>query len=132
MKARCDNVNHPSYHNYGGRGIAYTPEWSDFARFAKDVGEPPNSNLTLDRIDNNGNYTPENVRWASRATQARNTRQNVWVAIGGVTKCLYDWCDEYGISAAAVYSRMNRKHMDIVTAITVEKSERFRESLGEV
>lgn len=127
MKARCDNPKHPSYHNYGGRGISYTPAWADFECFAQDVGEPENALLTLDRINNDGNYEPKNVRWASRSTQSRNTRQNVWVAIGDTTKCLYDWCEEYGISAAAVYSRMNRKHMDVVEAITAEKADRFRE-----
>ena len=126
MKARCDNSNSPAYKNYGARGIGYCPAWSDFSVFAKDVGEPPTEHHTLDRIDNDGNYEPGNTRWALRNVQARNTRQNVWVDIGGETKCLYDWCKQFDISAAAVYSRMNRKSMDIVTAITTEKAERFK------
>lgn len=126
MKARCDNPAIPSYKNYGGRGITYCPEWADFSTFAKDVGEPPTDKHTLDRIDNDGNYDSENTRWVLRDVQSRNTRQNVWVVIGDETKCLYDWCEQFGISAASVYSRMKRKGMDIVAAITTEKAERFR------
>lgn len=129
MKARCDNPHNPAYKNYGARGIGYCSAWSEFSAFARDVGEPPTEYHTLDRIDNEGNYEPGNTRWALRSVQARNTRQNVWVAIGGETKCLYDWCKQYGISAASVYARLRRKNMDVVTAITAEKAPRFRDEV---
>jgi len=124
MKARCDNQNYTQYKDYGGRGICYQHSWKDFEIFAKDVGEPPSNEHTLDRIDNSKNYTKENIRWALRGIQARNTRQNIWVEIGGKTKCLHDWCDEYKISAGSVYRRLG-KGMSIEDAITQPKAKRF-------
>lgn len=129
IKQRCRNKNHPSYKNYGGRGIDYDPAWESFEVFSADVGEPPSNNYSLDRIDNSKGYSKENVRWATRATQSRNTRQNVWVEIDGETKCLYDWCDEFGISAGSVYRRTNLGE-DLVSAITRPKVARFRTNSG--
>jgi hypothetical protein len=117
MKARCDNKAHKFYKNYGGRGISYAPAWAVFENFAKDVGEPPSNKHTLDRINNNGNYCKENVRWADRHTQARNSRANIWVTIDGVKKCLYDWCAEYGVVPSTVYRRL-AKGVSIEAAIT--------------
>jgi hypothetical protein len=93
--------------------------------FAKDVGEPPTKTATLDRIDNNKNYSPENVRWAERDVQARNTRQNVNVSIDGIEKCLHDWCDHYGIAPGSVYRRLATGE-SMVSAITRPKAKRFR------
>lgn len=61
MKDRCLNSNHPKYHRYGGRGIKLFPEWLTFEGFIKDVGLPPSSDLTLERMDNDGDYEPNNV-----------------------------------------------------------------------
>jgi hypothetical protein len=124
MKARCNNQQNPAYQNYGGRGIKVSPSWQVFENFARDVGDPPSPKHTLDRIDNNGDYEPSNVRWASRYVQSRNNRNNVFVTIDGITKCLYDWCNEYGISAGAVYRRLS-KGEDVVSSITRPKSQRF-------
>ena len=73
MKDRCDNPNHKAYHNYGGRGVTVCPQWYDFNTFARDVGPAPRG-LTLDRINNSGNYEPGNVRWTTPQVQARNSR----------------------------------------------------------
>jgi hypothetical protein len=125
MKARCDNKSHAQYSDYGGRGIKYQPSWEKFEVFASDVGEPPDDKYTLDRIDNNGNYEKNNVRWASRHTQARNKRKNVWVTIEGCTMCVHDWCKKYNITLAAVGLRM-AKGMSIEDAITAPKAKRFQ------
>ena len=125
LRQRCRNPNHPAYKNYGGRGISYDPRWDDFHVFCADVGSPPTKDHTLDRVDNSGGYFADNVRWASRSVQSRNTRQNIFVEIDGVLKCLYDWCDDYGIAAASVYRRLH-KGEDVVSAITRPKAPRFR------
>jgi hypothetical protein len=75
IKARCGNPNSPAWHNYGGRGITVCDRWRDsFEAFYADVGDPPGSDLSLDRIDNDGNYEPGNVRWATKSQQIKNSR----------------------------------------------------------
>ena len=124
MKARCDNKKHPQYHDYGGRGISYTCAWSDFAVFLADVGEKPYPEATLDRINNDGDYAPENTRWADRHTQRVNSRQITEVTIGTTTRRIMEWCEEYNISIGAVHRRI-KKGMSMVDAITTPKAKRF-------
>ena len=97
MKHRCNNKNEIGYKNYGGRGITYQPSWEDFQNFYEDMylsyckhaeqfGE---NNTSIDRINNNGNYTKENCHWATRVEQANNTRQNRVVAGTNMTATQY-------------------------------------------
>lgn len=75
MKQRCFNQNNPSYPDYGGRGITVSPLWiDDFIQFYNDVGARPGLDYSLDRINNDGNYEPDNVRWATVSEQAKNKR----------------------------------------------------------
>jgi len=107
MIQRCTNSNHKSYKNYGGRGICICKAWLKFENFLKDMGEKPDG-LTLDRIDNNGDYCKENCRWATRQQQNTNYRRNRMITINNQTKCITEWCDIFGLNRQTVYGRLRR------------------------
>lgn len=99
IKNRCFNKRTPDYNKYGGRGITLHKEWLDdfmlFYEYIKqELGERPSNNHTLDRIDNDGNYEPGNIRWADKITQARNrrVRKDSKSGVSGVTWCKRDSC----------------------------------------
>lgn len=93
MLDRCRNTNHPAYPRYGGRGIKVCDQWSNsFPNFLEDMGERPSLSHTLDRIDNDGNYEPENCRWATKKEQANNRRKNVTLNVGGTVLTVSEFC----------------------------------------
>lgn len=106
IKQRCLNPNTTHYHRYGGRGITMHPEWvEDFVKFLSDVGEPAERGMTLDRIDNDGNYEPGNVRWVGRKEQANNRSSNVVVEYDGKSMNLKQWAEHLGWKYGLIASR---------------------------
>lgn len=102
---RCLNPKDNSYPLYGGRGINVDPSWvKSFEAFLNSVGKAPSPMHSLDRINNNGNYEPGNVRWATRYEQSRNTRRNI--VVDGM--CLKDICSLKSISYEAAQARIRR------------------------
>ncbi len=110
MRTRCSNPSRKEYALYGGRGITVCDRWSVFSAFAADMGEPPSPRHSIDRIDNDGNYEPENCRWALPKLQRRNSRRIVQIAVGQTAVCLTNWCKAHGITYSAAHSRLQRKY----------------------
>jgi hypothetical protein len=114
MKQRCYYPKHKSYDAYGGRGISICPHWRDnFENFLADMGEAPSIKHQIDRIDNDGDYTPENCRWALPQTQSRNRSSNRLISYQGVTKTLADWCEELDLNYNSVINRLNTLNWDV-------------------
>jgi hypothetical protein len=94
---------------YQARGITVCDRWlHSFENFLADMGERP-AGMTLDRIDNNGNYEPGNCRWASPQQQFRNMRRNVWIIYNGNRMCLNDACSTAGVKQSTVSKKAVRK-----------------------
>ncbi len=109
MRERCNNKNHSSYKYYGGRGIEVCPEWESFSSFKKWALENGYSdNLSIDRIDVNGNYAPSNCRWADNVTQSNNRRNVALITIGCQTKCLSDWAKTSGVPVWKIRDRLRK------------------------
>jgi len=118
MKTRCYKEKCINYKNYGGRGITVCNEWqSDFENFynwALENGYV--EGLSIDRIDNNKGYSPENCRWATRIEQANNQRSNHLITYNGKTQTLKQWADELKIPYTSLKSRINNYNFPIEKA----------------
>jgi len=106
MRGRCLNITNPGYHNYGGRGIRICDSWlNSFKSFLEDMGERPDG-LCIERIDNNGDYCPQNCRWANRKDQANNTRFNYLLEYNGLTMNMTQWAGNTGIKRHVIEGRI--------------------------
>ena len=108
MRKRCLNQRDPAYPNYGGRGITICERWINYANFLSDMGECP-PGRSIDRIDNDGPYSPENCRWATRIEQANNMRKTKLLTLYGETKPLAEWARLYGLKYHTLYQRVRDK-----------------------
>lgn len=126
INSRCNSLSARDYHYYGGRGIKSS--WDTFEKFrdemfdsfklhSKIYGE---ENTTIERIDNSGNYSVENCRWATRAEQNRNTRRTNRISFNGKTQCLVDWAKEIGIKRSVLSARINTYKWPIDKALTTK------------
>lgn len=119
MKRRCYTPNTPRYMDYGGRGITVCDEWKDnFLQFLADMGRRPSSGHSIDRLDNNGPYNPDNCVWASRTQQSRNRRSNHMITYKGETKCLTEWAEQFDIAASTLAARINTYGWSVEKAFT--------------
>ena len=121
MKRRCSELKDPAYNNYGGRGISVCDEWKNsfiaFKDWAIQNGYKDKSGLSIDRINNDGNYEPSNCQWVSKRIQDNNKRTNNYHTINGQTKTLTQWADEYQISVSTLRFRL-RRGIPFETALT--------------
>jgi hypothetical protein len=109
MKQRCLNEDNQDYKYYGGRGIIVCKEWMDFQSFnVWAIENGYDDSLTIDRIDNNGNYEPSNCRWSSREDQVNNTRKTINICYEGKTKSLKQWSKILGMKYTTLYRRLSK------------------------
>jgi hypothetical protein len=109
IRSRCTNPNVPAYPNYGGRGIVMCDRWlNSFENFYADLGPKPTPAHTIERIDNDGPYAPDNCKWATRIEQANNKRSNVFVTYQGITQSVPDWCRQLGLPYARISTRIEK------------------------
>lgn len=124
MKHRVLNKKDKRYHDYGGRGILICDEWKNnflsFYNWAMKNGYK--DNLTIDRIDVNGNYEPSNCRWATPLIQANNQRRNHYITYNGKTQSMSDWARELGISYTVLRARINSYFWSIEKSLTTPVS----------
>ena len=118
MIQRCHNEKTQQYANYGGRGISVCKQWHDIEKFHDDMFDSYRVGLTIDRIDNNGNYEPSNCKWSTKEQQSRNKRSNILVTIDGQTKVLKDWCEQFNVSYHSVYYRIKVSGWEPIKALT--------------
>ena len=107
MRARCMYPSQVGYCNYGGRGIKVCDRWMTFSNFFEDMGDIPKDTPQLDRLDNEGDYDPGNVEWASAKQNANNKRDSVKLEYQGRTQTVAEWADEIGIKRATLYYRIS-------------------------
>ncbi|MFH1010327.1 MAG: hypothetical protein V1784_03730 [bacterium] len=105
MKKRCLNPNTPGYKNWGGRGITICDRWMEFINFAADMEPKPNG-MTLERKDNNGPYSPDNCKWATRKEQQSNTQRSRLIEFNGETLCLGEWERKLGLGVGTIWRRL--------------------------
>lgn len=104
---RCYNQREARYKDYGGRGIRVCSQWFDPVRFIQDMSPKP-PGASIDRIDNNGDYSPTNCRWATPVQQARNRRSNWILTVNGKTGCVAELASHFGVTAPAAYYRLRQ------------------------
>lgn len=107
MRQRCLDKKNKAYPRYGGRGIKICDRWSDFEMFLKDMGNRPTNRHTIDRINNDGNYCPENCRWATYTAQARNKNNTILLTYDGLTKSLAEWAECKNLNYVTLWSRLH-------------------------
>lgn len=119
LRERINNPNCKKYSLYGGRGISLCERWNKFENFIEDMGQPPTSFHSIDRINVNGNYEPGNCRWATAKEQARNKRNSILIDINGQIRPLKEWCDLLGKDYKLVWAHIRQQGKSIEQALRI-------------
>jgi hypothetical protein len=119
MRGRCHDIKNKRFKNYGGRGISICDSWENLENFIADMAATYQPGLTIDRIDNDGPYSPENCRWATRFQQNRNYSRNRFYTHDGRTMCLKEWSEALGINYGTLHDRLNVQKLPFHVAITI-------------
>lgn len=107
MLQRCTNSSSPQWLHYGGRGIKVCERWQSFAAFFEDMGEAP-PGMSIERIDNDGDYEPSNCRWATQSEQMKNTRRTRMIEFNGVIAPLCEWALQVGVHPSTLHRRLSK------------------------
>lgn len=119
MRMRCNNSNTEHFMAYGGRGITICKDWDEFLTFKTwSIKNGYAEGLSIDRINVNGNYEPDNCRWSTQLIQVRNARSNNKITFNNKTQCLSEWAEELGIKRSTLSSRINTMGWSIDRALT--------------
>lgn len=118
MMMRCTNPNNSAYHRYGGRGITVCESWKTFSNFYADMGDPPEG-MSLDRINNDGNYEPSNCRWATDKQQSRNRRTSHFYTVGDKTATIAEWAEFKGMPPRQLRLRIITKNLTMEQALAM-------------
>lgn len=132
MNDRCYNEKGMWYHNYGGRGITVCKEWQEYEGFLRfqewALNNGYQEGLTLERVDNDGNYCPDNCTWATRKQQSNNQRTNKRLTMDGETKTLAMWCEEYDAEYTRTLYRIKHGYT-LKEALTMKPYEKREEKV---
>ncbi len=134
MITRCTNPNRKNWKDYGGRGITVCESWRDFENFYNDMGDPPLSDYSLERVNNNLGYFKENVVWSDRHKQSRNKRSTRYIVFNGERRSLVEWSEIKGISAKTIAARIDVYGWTIEAALTTpaRAHKEYSNSTGEL
>lgn len=130
MKARCSSPKNKDYKYYGAKGVKVCEDWNDYDTFKKwALDNGYQENLTIDRIDTNGNYEPSNCRWTTRKVQANNTTRNHYVTHNGVTKTISEWAEELKVSQRTIYYRIQNGLTDEEAIFTIDRRRKVMQKI---
>lgn len=117
----ANDANRQNFARYGGRGISICARWDDYNNFLADMGNAP-PGMTLDRINNDGNYEPSNCRWATRLQQAQNSSAAKWLEFNGKKLPIREWERSLGLSYGAIWHRL-KNGWTLEQALTTRKKQ---------
>ena len=129
MKSRCYDENVREYKWYGKKGVTMCDEWLNYFEtfFNWSISNGYKENLTIDRIDCNGNYCPENCRWTTKYVQDRNKTSKTWITYNNETMVMSDWAKRYNINSATLYSRIFERNWSIEDALNIPTLNKWEE-----